>query len=101
MKLFKKNPQQLLMIAVLALLAWFLYDRCMKKSMYQGHPIEITPKSTASIFDGEISDKGIPGSGEDECYYTVGLLPKCKRGVQKAVSDHASYSITGGIGMDI
>ena len=101
MKLFKSNTRQLLMLSILAILAWFLYDRCMKKSFYQGSPIEIAPKTTKTIFDGEVSDKGIPGSGDNECYYTVGLLPKCKRGVQQTVSDLASYAIKSGIGMDI
>lgn len=66
-------------------------------SKYQPRPIIITPLSEKSMKDLEHSMDCVPGSKKGSPY-TKGLTPGGLCGVQKLVSDLASYEIVDGIG---
>lgn len=98
----KKNP--VLKLILFALLAYVVWTMCSGKKMFytaHGHPIEIQPKTTQSLFDLPYKMECVPGAGSnEESYYTRELSPGGLCGAQQLVSDHGAYSITGGIGMD-
>tara|TARA_B110000977_G_scaffold158096_1_gene201387 strand:- start:705 stop:995 length:291 start_codon:yes stop_codon:yes gene_type:complete len=91
-----KNPKQIIMMALLVALAYYVFRGCGgRKLFYMGSPIVIKEKGTKTVHD-------MPRSLEclDSAYYTPGLMAQGVCGGQKAVTDQASYELVSGIGTD-
>lgn len=98
-----KQTKKFLILAVVAALLWFLYQRNKKVAGYKmnGYPITIKSKTEQDLFALPYKLGCVPGSGEEgESTHTKGLTPGGMCGIQNVVRDYGSYEITGGIGMD-
>ncbi len=93
----KTNRNALMYIVVLMSLISVLTIIQGRSSNYQPRPITINAISEKSIFDLEHREDCVPGSPNGSPY-TKSLTPGGVCGVQGLVSDHAGYSISGGIG---
>ena len=68
-----------------------------RSSGYQPRPITINAVSEGSLFDLDHSEECVPGAPNGSPY-SKSLTPGGLCGAQGLVADHASYSISGGIG---
>jgi|LauGreDrversion2_5_1035112.scaffolds.fasta_scaffold28905_3 hypothetical protein len=98
-----KQTKKFLILAVVAALLFFLYQRSKKVAGYKMHGADITikTKTEQDLFALPYKLGCVPGSGEEgESTHTKGLTPGGMCGIQNVVRDYGSYEITGGIGMD-
>ena len=97
LNLNKTSRNALMYIAVLMGLISMLTVLQGRSSGYQPRPITINAVSKGSLFDLDHSEECVPGAPNGSPY-TKSLTPGGLCGAQGLVADHASYSISGGIG---
>jgi hypothetical protein len=97
LNLNKTSRNALMYIAVLMGLISMLTVLQGRSSGYQPRPITINAVSQGSLFDLDHSEECVPGAPNGSPY-TKSLTPGGLCGAQGLVADHASYSISGGIG---
>ena len=97
LNLNKTSRNALMYIAVLMGLISMLTVIQGRSSGYQPRPITINAVSQGSLFDLDHSEECVPGAPNGSPY-TKSLTPGGLCGAQGLVADHASYSISGGIG---
>lgn len=96
MKLNATNRSTLNAIALVVILLVVIMFMSTKTSPYQPREISINPLSEASIFSLPRSTECLSGPNEEAGLYNIDVQGIC--GGQKLVSDHASYTISDGIG---
>ena len=97
LNLNKTSRNALMYIAVLMGMISMLTVLQGRSSGYQPRPITINAVSQGSLFDLDHSEECVPGAPNGSPY-TKSLTPGGLCGAQGLVADHASYSISGGIG---
>lgn len=97
LNLNKTSRNAVMYIAVLMGLISVLTVLQGRSSGYQPRPITINAVSQGSLFDLDHSEECVPGAPNGSPY-TKSLTPGGLCGAQGLVADHASYSISGGIG---
>lgn len=97
LNLNKTSRNAVMYIAVLMGLISVLTVLQGRSSGYQPRPITINAVSEGSLFDLDHSEECVPGAPNGSPY-TKSLTPGGLCGAQGLVADHASYSISGGIG---
>ena len=97
LNLNKTSRNALMYIAVLMGLITMLTVLQGRSSGYQPRPITTNAVSQGSLFDLDHSEECVPGAPNGSPY-TKSLTPGGLCGAQGLVADHASYSISGGIG---
>lgn len=92
-KLFKSR-KQMIMFALLVVLAFLVFQRCGGRKLFYGAPIEIREKSTKSLSELEAKEECLENS-----YYTqFGPRGVCQG--QATVNDHMNWELVSGIGSD-
>ena len=97
LNLNKTSKNAVMYIAVLMGLISVLTVLQGRSSGYQPRPITINAVSQGSIFDLDHSEECVAGAPNGSPY-SKSLTPGGLCGAQGLVADHASYSISGGIG---
>ena len=97
LNLNKTSKNAVMYIAVLMGLISVLTVLQGRSSGYQPRPITINAVSEGSLFDLDHSEECVAGAPNGSPY-SKSLTPGGLCGAQGLVADHASYSISGGIG---
>ncbi len=97
LNLNKTSKNAVMYIAVLMGLISVLTVLQGRSSGYQPRPITINAVSQGSLFDLDHSEECVAGAPNGSPY-SKSLTPGGLCGAQGLVADHASYSISGGIG---